>query len=150
MAEPVVEVDRVGKQFKDTWAVSDLSFSVNRAEIVGLLGPNGAGKTTTLSMLLGLLVPTTGRIRLFGLDIASNRQTVLARTNFSSPYASYVELARSRNRLGGAHEDRSLACGGHCGSDLARGCRLRTSGDTPGRIGGRDRRRGEPVGEPDG
>jgi ABC-2 type transport system ATP-binding protein len=87
MAEPVVEVDRVGKQFKDTWAVSDLSFSVQRAEIVGLLGPNGAGKTTTLSMLLGLLVPTTGRIRLFGLDIASNRQTVLARMNFSSPYA---------------------------------------------------------------
>jgi ABC-2 type transport system ATP-binding protein len=99
MTEPVVEVDRVGKRFKTAWAVSDLSFSVDRAEIVGLLGPNGAGKTTTLSMLLGLLVPTTGRIRLFGLDLAAHREAVLARMNFSSPYADLPHRLTVRQNL---------------------------------------------------
>lgn len=99
MAEPVVEVDRVGKRFKGVWAVSELSFTVDRGEIVGLLGPNGAGKTTTLSMLLALLVPTTGRIRLFGLDVASHRQAVLARMNFSSPYADLPHRLTVRENL---------------------------------------------------
>lgn len=99
MAEPVVEVDRVGKQFGSAWAVSDLSFTMQRGEIVGLLGPNGAGKTTTLSMLLALLVPTTGRINLFGLDIAAHRQAVLARMNFSSPYADLPHRLTVRQNL---------------------------------------------------
>jgi ABC-2 type transport system ATP-binding protein len=99
MSEPVVEVDRVGKRFKDIWAVEDLSFAVGRGEIVGLLGPNGAGKTTTLAMLLALLVPTTGRIRLFGLDVASHRQTVLGRMNFSSPYADLPHRLTVRENL---------------------------------------------------
>ncbi|MEW6681988.1 MAG: ABC transporter ATP-binding protein [Nitrospirota bacterium] len=99
MAELVVEVDRVGKRFKNVWAVSDLSFSVQRGEIVGLLGPNGAGKTTTLSMLLALLVPTTGHIRLFGLDVALHRQAVLGRMNFSSPYADLPHRLTVRQNL---------------------------------------------------
>jgi len=99
MAGPVVEVEHVGKRFKNVWAVSDLSFSVQPGEIVGLLGPNGAGKTTTLSMLLALLVPTTGRIRLFGLEIAHHRQAVLARTNFSSPYADLPHRLTVRQNL---------------------------------------------------
>jgi ABC-2 type transport system ATP-binding protein len=99
MNEPVVDVDRVGKRFKNTWAVADLSFSVHRGEIVGLLGPNGAGKTTTLSLLLALLTPTTGRIRLFGLDVASHRQAVLGRANFSSPYADLPHRLTVRENL---------------------------------------------------
>jgi ABC-2 type transport system ATP-binding protein len=99
VAEPVLEVDHVGKRFKDVWAVSDLSFSVGRGEIVGLLGPNGAGKTTTLAMLLALLIPSTGRIRLFGLDVASHRQTVLGRVNFSSPYADLPHRLTVRENL---------------------------------------------------
>lgn len=99
MAELVVEVDRVGKRFKNVWAVSDLSFSVQRGEIVGLLGPNGAGKTTMLSMLLALLAPTTGHIRLFGLDVALHRQAVLARMNFSSPYADLPHRLTVRQNL---------------------------------------------------
>jgi ABC-2 type transport system ATP-binding protein len=99
VAEPVIEVDHVGKQFKSVWAVSDLSFAVGRGEIVGLLGPNGAGKTTTLAMLLALLIPTTGRIRLFGLDVASHRQAVLGRVNFSSPYADLPHRLTVRENL---------------------------------------------------
>ncbi|MFZ5863777.1 MAG: ABC transporter ATP-binding protein [Nitrospirota bacterium] len=99
MADHIVDIDRVGKRFKDVWAVSDLSFAVGRGEIVGLLGPNGAGKTTTLSMLLALLIPTTGRIRLFGLDVASHRQTVLSRMNFSSPYADLPHRLTVRENL---------------------------------------------------
>jgi ABC-2 type transport system ATP-binding protein len=99
MAELVVEVDRVGKRFKDVWAVADLSFTVGRGEIVGLLGPNGAGKTTTLAMLLALLIPTAGRIRLFGSDVASHRQAVLSRMNFSSPYADLPHRLTVRENL---------------------------------------------------
>ncbi|HET8760464.1 MAG TPA: ABC transporter ATP-binding protein [Nitrospiria bacterium] len=99
MSEPVIEVEGVGKRFKDVWAVADLSFTVGRAEIVGLLGPNGAGKTTTLAMLLALLVPTAGRIRLFGLDVASHRQAVLGRMNFSSPYADLPHRLTVRENL---------------------------------------------------
>ena len=55
---------------------------------VGLLGGNGAGKTTTIAMLLGLLVPTSGRITVLGHDMAKDRFTALARMNFSSPYVA--------------------------------------------------------------
>ncbi len=67
-------------------AVEDISFSVPGGGIVGLLGGNGAGKTTTISMLLGLLVPTSGRITVLGHDMARDRFAALARMNFSSPY----------------------------------------------------------------
>jgi ABC-2 type transport system ATP-binding protein len=53
---------------------------------VGLLGGNGAGKTTTIAMLLGLLVPTAGRIKVLGHDMATDRFAALVRMNFSSPY----------------------------------------------------------------
>jgi ABC-2 type transport system ATP-binding protein len=56
--------------------------------VIGLLGGNGAGKTTTISMLLGLLVPTSGRITVLGHDMAKDRFTALARMNFSSPYVA--------------------------------------------------------------
>ena len=61
----LVKVDHISKTYKDGYkAVSDLSFEVERGQVVGLLGPNGAGKTTTLRMLMGLIFPTEGRITL--------------------------------------------------------------------------------------
>src|SRR5262249_58182449 len=54
----------------------------------GFLGPNGAGKTTTLAMLLGLLLPTAGEIRVLGLPMPAERQRILARVNFTSPYVA--------------------------------------------------------------
>jgi ABC-2 type transport system ATP-binding protein len=83
---PVVQVENVRKEFGAFTAVSDVSFSVKRGEIVGLLGANGAGKTTLIQMLLGLLSPTSGLIRVFGLDPEKDRISILKRANFSSAY----------------------------------------------------------------
>jgi ABC-2 type transport system ATP-binding protein len=67
-------------------AVDALSFAMPRGATWGLLGGNGAGKTTTIAMLLGLLVPSGGRIACLGHDMARDRFAALARMNFSSPY----------------------------------------------------------------
>ncbi|WP_058304301.1 ABC transporter ATP-binding protein [Gorillibacterium timonense] len=64
--ETIIELDKVSKTFQGKKAVNGISFRIDQGEIVAILGPNGAGKTTTLSMLLGLLRPTEGTIRLFG------------------------------------------------------------------------------------
>lgn len=88
---PVIEVDRLTKRFGAVTAVENLSFTVAAGTATALLGGNGAGKTTTLSMLLGLLLPTSGSVRLLGEDMARHRRRVLPRINFSSPY---VEMPR--------------------------------------------------------
>ncbi|MFI6454923.1 ATP-binding cassette domain-containing protein [Streptosporangium amethystogenes] len=82
----MIELDRVGRSFtvgrrrtkKTVHAVRDLSFSVKPGEFVGYLGPNGAGKSTTIKMLTGILAPTSGSIRVAGLD-PTRRRTALAR-----------------------------------------------------------------------
>jgi ABC-2 type transport system ATP-binding protein len=85
-SDPILQVDGLTKCFQGKLAVDQLSFSLRAGSIVGLLGGNGAGKTTTLSMLLGLLEPTSGTIQLFGHDFVSNRHATLHRMNFCSPY----------------------------------------------------------------
>ncbi len=85
---PVVEVTDLRKIFNGVTAVDNLSFSIQAGEIVGLLGANGAGKTTAIHILLGLTTPTSGSIRLFGLDIARHRSAILQRCNFSSAYTN--------------------------------------------------------------
>ncbi|CUQ66940.1 ABC transporter ATP-binding protein [Candidatus Nitrospira inopinata] len=88
MTAPVLQVTNLCKRFGDFTAVDDVSFSMQPGEILGLLGPNGAGKTTTIHMLLGLITPTAGSIRVFGLDLSTHRETILERVNFSSTYIS--------------------------------------------------------------
>ena len=88
MEENVIEVEGLSKRFGAVVAVHELSFQARRGEILGLLGPNGAGKTTTLQMLLGLTTPTTGRARILGLDLATERRAILQRVNFSSAYVA--------------------------------------------------------------
>lgn len=83
----VLSVANLRRLYRDTVAVDDVSFEVNRGEIVGLLGPNGAGKTTTISMILGVLEPSSGSIRVEGEDVAKNRSRALARTNFAAVYS---------------------------------------------------------------
>lgn len=65
-------------------AVDGLSFTLEKGEILGLLGPNGAGKTTTLHAILGLLKPTSGKLRIFGFSPIKDRLKVLPRLNFAS------------------------------------------------------------------
>ena len=86
MSDAVIEVEGLAKSFGGVPAVSGLTFSVIRGSTTALLGANGAGKTTTLSMLLGLLLPSSGRIRVLGEDMLRHRYRVLPRMNFTSPY----------------------------------------------------------------
>lgn len=85
-------------------AVQDLSFTLPRGATWGLLGGNGAGKTTTIAMLLGLLVPSEGRILALGHDMATDRFAALARMNFSSPYVALPHrLSVAENLMVYAH-----------------------------------------------
>lgn len=83
---PVVEVLGLTKRYGSVVAVDSISFTVQSGQRVALLGGNGAGKTTTLSMLLGLLLPSAGTIRVLGEDMVRQRHRVLSRLNFASPY----------------------------------------------------------------
>jgi ABC-2 type transport system ATP-binding protein len=87
-SEVVLGVTNLCKSYPHITAVEQVSFAVRRNEIVGLLGPNGAGKTTTINMILGVLAPTSGSIKIAGLDIAKRRSQALARTNFAAVYAT--------------------------------------------------------------
>ena len=82
-----VLVTELCKSYGAIAAVDRISFDVGRGEIVGLLGPNGAGKTSTINMILGVLEPDSGSIRIEGLDIATHRSRALERTNFAAVYA---------------------------------------------------------------
>ena len=82
----MLSVTALRKQYGELLAVDGISFEVRSKEIVGLLGPNGAGKTTTISMILGVLEPTAGEIRIEGVDLRSHRSQALERTNFAAVY----------------------------------------------------------------
>ena len=83
----VLSVAGLRKEYGKLVAVDGISFDVGRNEIVGLLGPNGAGKTTTINMILGVLEPTAGTIRVADVDLATQRSRALAHTNFAAVYA---------------------------------------------------------------
>jgi ABC-2 type transport system ATP-binding protein len=84
-----VAVENLVKQYKSSTAVGGISFSLAAGTVTGLLGGNGAGKTTTIAMILGLVQPTSGRVRVLGCEMPRQRYRVLHRMNFESPY---VEL----------------------------------------------------------
>jgi len=83
----VLTLERLRRLYGGMAVVDGISFGVGQGEIVGLLGPNGAGKTTIINMILGVLEPTSGMIRIEGTDIAANRVRALERTNFAAVYA---------------------------------------------------------------
>ena len=86
MSDAAIEVESLTKRYGEVLAVDAITFAIPAGASVGLLGGNGAGKTTTIAMLLGVIIPTAGRIRMLGEDILRHRFRVLPRTNFSSPY----------------------------------------------------------------
>ena len=86
-SEPVLAVAGLCKAYGGLAAVDGVSLEVRPGEIVGLVGPNGAGKTTTINMILGVLAPSAGAIRIDGFDLAKARSRALARTNFAAVYA---------------------------------------------------------------
>jgi len=84
---PVLSVHALSRRYGTATAVDRLSFEVARGEILGLLGVNGAGKTTTINMILGVLAPSAGEIRIDGHDIRRQREQALSRANFAAVYA---------------------------------------------------------------
>jgi len=115
MSEPAVAVDSLRKTFGATVAVADLSFTIAPGEIYGLLGPNGAGKTTTLRILIGILVPTRGNVRVAGIDVVKDAATVRRRLGFLTnttglyPRLTGRELLRYFGRLHGLAPDAAAA-----------------------------------------
>ncbi|ULQ56372.1 ABC transporter ATP-binding protein [Flavihumibacter rivuli] len=75
--QPIVEVNNLVKRFDELVAVDDLSFTVHKADVYGFLGQNGAGKSTTIRMLLSLIAPSSGSIRVFGMDLQTHRKEIL-------------------------------------------------------------------------
>ena len=86
MESPVLEVTDLVKEFGAVRPVNGVTFSMKRGEILGLLGANGAGKTTMINMILGIVTPTGGSIRVFDRDLAKERIAILRRMNFCSTY----------------------------------------------------------------
>ena len=100
----MVEVSELAKVFPTTeggekWAVDGLSFHVAPREIYGLLGPNGAGKTTALRMVSGLLTPTSGRVRLDGFDVATQRQQAKSRLGYLTASTGLYQRLSPRELL---------------------------------------------------
>ncbi len=83
---PLIETRHLCKTYPETRALDDLSFTLERGQILGLLGPNGAGKTTAIHILLGLLESSGGEVRVFGLSPLKDRHAIAKRLNFSSAY----------------------------------------------------------------
>ena len=86
-----LEVIGLSKIYNNKDAVKDVSFKVNKNEIIGILGPNGCGKTTTIGMILGLLKPSNGKVLINGIEIEKKRVDLLNQLNFISPY---IELPK--------------------------------------------------------
>jgi ABC-2 type transport system ATP-binding protein len=95
----ILKTENLTKKYSSVLAVDNLCFGLEKGTITALLGGNGAGKTTTLSMLLGLLEPTSGSIRLFDQDFIRNRYSVLDKMNFSSPYVDLPQRLTVRENL---------------------------------------------------
>lgn len=86
VTDDAIRVEGLTRRFGAVTAVDGVSFRIPRGSVCALLGGNGAGKTTTISMLLGLLLPSAGSVRVLGVDMLADRYGVLPRVGFSSPY----------------------------------------------------------------
>ena len=91
MSENVVEVKDLkkvyGKGKKAVSALKGINFSIEEGEIFGILGPNGAGKSTTLNILIGLLSPTSGTVKIFGKNFFENEAEIKNKMNIATAYA---------------------------------------------------------------
>jgi ABC-2 type transport system ATP-binding protein len=94
-----IDVAHLVKLYKTTRAVDDISFRIRRGSITGLLGGNGAGKTTTIAMIMGLVLPTSGRIEVLGYPMPEQSAEVLGRMNFESPYVDMPMRLTVRQNL---------------------------------------------------
>src|SRR5918996_6230516 len=94
-----IEAIGLTKRFREVTAVDRLDLSVEEGDVVALLGPNGAGKTTTLMMLLGIIEPDVGKVRLLDHPLPEERSAALVQTNFTASYVSLPGDLRVRHYL---------------------------------------------------
>jgi ABC-2 type transport system ATP-binding protein len=94
-----LEVIGLSKIYNNKDAVKDISFKVNKNEIIGILGPNGCGKTTTIGMILGLLKPSNGKVLINGIEIEKKRVDLLNQLNFISPYIELPKKLKVKQNL---------------------------------------------------
>jgi ABC-2 type transport system ATP-binding protein len=94
-----IDAAHLVKVYKNTRAVDDISFRIARGSITGLLGGNGAGKTTTIAMIMGLVLPSSGRIEVLGHPMPDESTEVLGRMNFESPYVDMPARLTVRQNL---------------------------------------------------
>lgn len=94
-----IVVDRLVKVYQSGTAVAGISFALPVGSITGLLGGNGAGKTTTIAMIMGLVTPTSGTVRVLGAEMPRQRYHVLHRMNFESPYVEMPMRLTVRQNL---------------------------------------------------
>ncbi|MEA2890988.1 MAG: type transport system ATP-binding protein, partial [Bradyrhizobium sp.] len=94
-----IDAEHLVKVYKTTRAVDDVSFRIARGGITGLLGGNGAGKTTTIAMIMGLVLPTEGRVQVLGHPMPEQSAEVLGRMNFESPYVDMPMRLTVRQNL---------------------------------------------------
>lgn len=102
MTTPILSVKHLTKIYpgkKPFKAIDDISFHLNKGEILGFLGPNGSGKTTTIQMLLGTLSTTSGSIFYFNKDLAIHRSEILERVSFASTYTSLPWILTVKENL---------------------------------------------------
>ena len=94
----MIEVERLRKVYGDLAAVDDVSFTARPGEVMGLLGPNGAGKSTTIGCVSGLLVPSAGRVRVLGHDVATESRAARAGLGIvPQDLALYEEVSAAEN-----------------------------------------------------
>jgi ABC-2 type transport system ATP-binding protein len=99
MTPPAIAVENLVKIYPRGMAVDGITFALPAGSVTGLLGGNGAGKTTTIAMIMGLLTPTSGTVRVLGADMPSQRYRVLHRMNFESPYVEMPMRLTVRQNL---------------------------------------------------
>ncbi len=132
----VITVDGLTRRFGPRRGVTDVAFEVNAGEVFGFLGPNGAGKSTTIRLLLGLYRPTSGRVRVFGLDPARDSVGIHRRIGYlPGELALYPRLtgqqhldyaARVRGLTDPAYRDELVA---RFGAELNRPVRTLSKGN---------------------
>jgi ABC-2 type transport system ATP-binding protein len=99
MKETILEARNLTKKYGDVTAVKDVNLAIREGDILGLLGPNGAGKTTIISMITGLLEPTSGTITVDGLDLATNTNAVKARLGLVPQELALYPTLSARDNL---------------------------------------------------
>lgn len=103
MAQPAIEIRDLYKRYGSFTAVNGLQLTVDQGDVYGFLGPNGAGKSTTIRMMMSLIAPSSGSIRIFGLDLTTDRSSILRRIGAiveRPDFYNYLSARRNLELLG--------------------------------------------------